>query len=53
MITKGQLERLYSKGFSMMEIAKKSRWGTLTVYVPNIKLKTIMNEWCKNALNVF
>ena len=31
----------------------KSRWGTLTVYVPNIKLKTIMNEWCKNALNVF
>jgi hypothetical protein len=30
----------------------KSRWGTLTVYVPNVKLKAIMNEWCKNALNI-
>jgi len=30
----------------------KSRWGTLTIYIPNVKLKAIMDEWCKNALNV-
>jgi len=30
----------------------KSRWGTLTIYVPNVKLKAIMDEWCKNVLNI-
>jgi len=25
----------------------KSRWGTLTIYIPNVKLKAIMDEWCK------
>ena len=29
----------------------KSQYGTLTLYVSNTKLKTLMDEWCKNALN--
>ncbi|MDP2966976.1 MAG: hypothetical protein Q8N87_01010 [bacterium] len=28
----------------------KSLYGTLTIYVPNIKLKTLMDKWCKKAL---
>ena len=28
----------------------KSHWGTLTVYVPNVRLKAIVDEWCKKAL---
>ncbi len=28
----------------------KSRWGTLSIYVPNVKLKATMDRWCKNAL---
>jgi hypothetical protein len=29
---------------------KKSPYGTLTVYVANVKLKAIMDEWCNKAL---
>lgn len=29
----------------------KSQHGTLTLYVSNTKLKILMDEWCKNALN--
>ena len=29
----------------------RSEYGTLTLYVSNTKLKTLMDEWCKNALN--
>jgi len=28
----------------------KSRWGTLTIYIPNVKLKTIMDRWCRDTL---
>jgi hypothetical protein len=29
----------------------KSHYGTLTIYTTNIKLKTLLDEWCKNALD--
>jgi hypothetical protein len=28
----------------------KSKYGTLTVYVSNMKLKALMDEWCQDAL---
>jgi hypothetical protein len=29
----------------------KSPWGTLTVFVSNVKLKIIIDKWCSNLLN--
>lgn len=29
----------------------KSRYGTLTLYVSNTKLKALMDNWCENALS--
>lgn len=31
----------------------KSLYGTLTIYVANIKLKTLMDKWCQNVLTYY
>ena len=32
---------------------KKSQYGTLTIYVSNVKLKQIINNWCEEIKNEF